>query len=314
MDAASAPLSLHLIRVFDAPRDLVWAAWTDPEHLAQWWGPVDHPASTVDMEVRTGATWRNCLHGVHDGRDLWQNGLFKEVTPPERLVFSFVWEQDGERGVPNEVTVTFEDLGAQTRMTFVQGPFETTGERDGHGYGWGSSFDRLAQYLPHFSQSGGIAVQRQAHHHIFVIEREFTYPPALVFFGYSNEDARRAWFTGPPDWERGERTFDFRVGGFEVSEGGPKGGFVSRYEGRILEIVPDERIITAFMMYIDGAPMTASLSTVEFKPGDYGTLLKYTEQIVFLDGHDHLPQRIEGSEGIFDAFEIYLEAQHQKKD
>ena len=153
-------------------------------------------------------------------------------------------------------------------------------------------------------------MQRQANHHIFVIEREFTYAPAVVFFAFTDPEAKKNWFSGPPDWEAGERHGDFRVGGLEVSEGGPKGGFVSRYEGRILEIVPNERIITAFMMYFNGAPMTASLSTVEFMPGDYGTKIKYTEQIVFLDGHDHLPNRIEGSEGMFDLFEVYIEAHH----
>ncbi|MGZ3305008.1 MAG: SRPBCC family protein [Asticcacaulis sp.] len=156
-------------------------------------------------------------------------------------------------------------------------------------------------------------MQRQANHHIFVIEREFTHSPALVFFAWSDPQARREWFSGPADWVRGEAHSDFRVGGVEVSEGGPKGGFTSRYEGRILEIVPDERIITAFMMHIDGSPWTASLTTAEFKPGDYGTLLKYTEQIVFLDGHDHLSQRIEGTEGMFDLFEAYLEGKYHKE-
>ncbi len=158
---------------------------------------------------------------------------------------------------------------------------------------------------------------RQVNHHVFVIEREFTHTPALVFFAWTNAEARRQWFRGPADWVVGEQVFDFRTGGQEISEGGPKGGFVSRYESRILEIVPDERIITAFMMYSDGVPITASLATTEFKHGDYGTLLKYTEQIAFLDGHaqnwhDHLPQRIEGSEAMFDAFEYYLETHEQK--
>lgn len=153
-------------------------------------------------------------------------------------------------------------------------------------------------------------MQRQANHHIFVIEREFTYAPAIVFSAFSDPEARKVWFAGPPDWDQGEKHADFRVGGLEVSEGGPRGGFVSRYEGRTLEIVADERIITAFMMYIDGAPMTASLSTVEFMPGDYGTKVKYTEQIAFLDGHDHLPNRIQGSEGMFDLFEAYIEGLH----
>jgi len=92
-------------------------------------------------------------------------------------------------------------------------------------------------------------VPRQVNHHVFVIEREFTHTPALVFFAWTNADARRQWFRGPEDWVVGEQVFDFRTGGQEISEAGPKGGFVSRYESRILEIVPDERIITAFMMY-----------------------------------------------------------------
>jgi uncharacterized protein YndB with AHSA1/START domain len=153
---------------------------------------------------------------------------------------------------------------------------------------------------------------RQANHHSFVIEREFTFAPSLVFFAWSNEQARREWFRGPSDWTVGEQAFDFRVGGLEISEGGPVGGFVSRYESRILEIVPDERIIIAFMMYVDGAALTASLATIEFKAGDYGTLLKYTEQIAFLDGHDHLPNRIEGSEAMFDNFEHYLMTHDQE--
>ncbi len=148
---------------------------------------------------------------------------------------------------------------------------------------------------------------RQVNHHVFVIEREFTHAPSLVFFAWSDAEARRHWFSGPADWVAGEQVADFRVGGLEISEGGPKDGFVSRYEARILEIVPDERIIIAFMMSVDGVPITASLATAEFKPGDYGTLLRYTEQIAFLDGHDHMPQRIEGTEAMFDAFEVYLE-------
>ena len=161
-------------------------------------------------------------------------------------------------------------------------------------------------------------MHRQVHHHVFVIEREFTHAPALVFFAWSDAQARRDWFRGPADWVVGEQVFDFRVGGLEISEGGPPGGFVSRYESRILEIVPGERIIAAFVMFMDGAPITASLATTEFKAGDYGTQLKYTEQIAFLDRHsenwhDHLPQRIEGTEAMFDNFEYHVET-HKLED
>ena len=138
---------LVIVRTFDAPRALVWQAWTDPSRAIAWWGPRAHPATKMEMDVRAGGRWRMCLTGVEDGRELWQHGVFREVAAPERLVFTFVWEEEGERGVENVVTVEFEDRGDKTLMTFRQAPFVSAGERDGHGGGWSSTFDRLADHL-----------------------------------------------------------------------------------------------------------------------------------------------------------------------
>lgn len=149
MNASAKPeaLSLTLTRLFDAPRDLVWACFTRHEMLMAWWGPVPHPATVIDMDVRVGGRWRNCLQSPDGKETLWQNGAYTEVAPPSRLVFTFTWEEQGERGEVNEVTVDFEDMGAHTRVTLNQTPFRTEASRDGHGFGWGSSFDRLADYL-----------------------------------------------------------------------------------------------------------------------------------------------------------------------
>jgi uncharacterized protein YndB with AHSA1/START domain len=134
---------LVITRVFDAPRELVFKAWTDPERAMRWWGPVEYPATQMRMDVRPGGTWRHCLTSRADGRELWQHGVFREVVRPERLVFTFRWEEEGERGMENLITVTFADEGGRTRLTFRQVPFHSANERDGHGYGWHSSFDRL---------------------------------------------------------------------------------------------------------------------------------------------------------------------------
>jgi uncharacterized protein YndB with AHSA1/START domain len=145
---AAAELALTITRTFDAPRALVWRAWTDPEQLMKWWGPEHHPAVQMSMDVRPGGVWRNCLRSVETGNDLWHHGTFREVVPMERLVFTFVWEEEGERGVENIVTITFEDEGKnRTRMTLHQTPFQSDGERDGHGEGWTSSFGRLGNFL-----------------------------------------------------------------------------------------------------------------------------------------------------------------------
>jgi uncharacterized protein YndB with AHSA1/START domain len=147
--AAHQPLdrTLTITRVFDAPRALVWKAWTDPRHLANWWGPRHHPAETIGADVRTGGRWRHRLVSPETGVALWHHGTFREVTPPERLVFTFVWEEEGERGRENVVTITFSEQGDKTLMHFTQTPFWSDGERDGHGGGWGSSFDRLDDFL-----------------------------------------------------------------------------------------------------------------------------------------------------------------------
>ncbi len=148
MNAATdtQPLALTLTRLFDAPRDLVWAAFTRHDMLMAWWGPVPHPATVVDMDVRVGGTWRNCLQSPDGKETLWQNGVYTEVTPPSRLAFTFTWE-DGESADANEVIIDFEDVGGQTRLTLHQTPFRTEPSRDGHGFGWNSSFDRLAEHL-----------------------------------------------------------------------------------------------------------------------------------------------------------------------
>jgi uncharacterized protein YndB with AHSA1/START domain len=148
MDIKSPKRELLITRVFDAPRDLVFRMWTDVTHARHWWGPRDYPAVHMEMDVRPGGKWRHCLRATADGRELWQHGVFREVVPPERLVFTFVWEEDGERGLETLVTLTFADAGGKTRMTFHHAPFQSDGERDGHRSGWSSSFDRLDAAIP----------------------------------------------------------------------------------------------------------------------------------------------------------------------
>ena len=121
--------ALIITRSFDAPRALVWKAWTDPKHFLNWWGPRDHPAVDVEMDVRVGGRWRHCLRSTATGADLWHGGVFREVTKPERLVFTFTWEEEGERGVETVVTVTFAERDGKTLMTLHQGGGHLTAEQ-----------------------------------------------------------------------------------------------------------------------------------------------------------------------------------------
>lgn len=148
LTAEPAERVLTITRVFDAPRPLVFDAFVDPRQALQWMGPRDHPATHMEADVRPGGAWRACLRATDGGRELWQGGVYREVVPGERLVFTFAWdEDDGGRGPETLVTVTFADQGDKTLMTFRQGVFNTKANCDGHRIGWNSAFDRLAEHI-----------------------------------------------------------------------------------------------------------------------------------------------------------------------
>lgn len=118
---------IRVERTFNATRDRVWQALTDPELIAQWWSPSPGRLEVERMEVRRGGRWRFVTHGPK-GSDGFE-GRYREVTPPERLVYTFEWD-----GMPGHVaveTMILEDLGdGRTRVIAIQ-QFHTTDERDG---------------------------------------------------------------------------------------------------------------------------------------------------------------------------------------
>jgi uncharacterized protein YndB with AHSA1/START domain len=118
---------IRIERVFDAPRDRVFAAFVDPALIPEWWGPRGRTAVVDEMDVRPGGGWRFRIANS-DGEETAFRGTYREVTAPERIVQTFEWE-----GMPGHVaveTATFEDLGDRTKVTTTS-LFHTTEERDG---------------------------------------------------------------------------------------------------------------------------------------------------------------------------------------
>ena len=118
---------IHIERVFDAPRDRVFAAYTDPELIPQWWGPHETTTIVDRMDVEAGGSWRFVIRNS-DGSEDGFRGTYREVTPPERIVQTFEWE--GMPGYVSVETAVFEDLGERTKVTTTS-IFHTTEERDG---------------------------------------------------------------------------------------------------------------------------------------------------------------------------------------
>jgi uncharacterized protein YndB with AHSA1/START domain len=145
-DVRKDRLELVITRVLDAPPVLVYKVWTNPEHMARWIGPEGFTAPSVKLDVREGGHYRARIRSA-EGKDYWFRGTYREVVENRRLVFTFAWEEDGERGEENLVTVTLAEEGGKTRMTFRQVPFLSVEERDGHEGGWSEALDKLGDYV-----------------------------------------------------------------------------------------------------------------------------------------------------------------------
>ncbi len=150
LDLDSDPRAIVGTREYDAPRDLVFSAFTDPNHLAQWWGPNGFKTTTLSFDMRPGGVWRFVMHGP-DGRDYQNRITYEEVTPPERIVYRHGGGDDVEP-VQFRQIITFEDLGGRTRIVW-RADFPTAGERDRvvkeHGADTGlvQTMARLAEYV-----------------------------------------------------------------------------------------------------------------------------------------------------------------------
>jgi uncharacterized protein YndB with AHSA1/START domain len=145
--AVTSERELTIVRVFDAPRSLLFQVWTQPHHFPSWLGPKDFTTTSCQMDVRSGGIYRACIRSP-EGNDHWMQGVYREVIAPERLVFTFAWaDENGQPKHETLVTVTFTEQNKQTLMTFHQAIFESSESRHAHHAGWSECFDRLESYL-----------------------------------------------------------------------------------------------------------------------------------------------------------------------
>ena len=146
-------------------------------------------------------------------------------------------------------------------------------------------------------------------HDSFTVERDYDAPPSRVWRAWSDPREKAAWFNGPEEWGPAEYEIDFRVGGREVSRGGPPDGPSFTYDATYRDIVPGERLVYAYDMYSDETRISVSLGTLELAPTGSGTRLTYTEQAAMLDGLDTIEERQRGTIELLDALERMLSAE-----
>jgi uncharacterized protein YndB with AHSA1/START domain len=149
-----------ITRIFDAPRELVWKAWTDPEQMMRWWGPTHYTTPVCKMDFRVGGAYLYCMRSP-EGQDFWATGVYREIVRPERIVYtdSFADEHGNvvpatyygmDQDTPLEllVTVTFEEYErGKTRLTLRHSSLPAGEMSEGAQAGWNESFDRLSEIL-----------------------------------------------------------------------------------------------------------------------------------------------------------------------
>jgi len=139
-------LVLEMKRVLPARRPDVFAAFADPDVLAQWWGPEGFRIASLDFRPEPGRGYRIEMQPP-EGDAFQLIGEFREVEPPARLVFTFIWAEPDPDDVETLAALEFRGLDDSTEVALTQRPFKTEGRRELHREGWGDSFDKLERLL-----------------------------------------------------------------------------------------------------------------------------------------------------------------------
>jgi uncharacterized protein YndB with AHSA1/START domain len=224
-------LEFVMTRTFQAPRELVYAACTQPRHMAQWWGPRGYTMPECEMDVRSGGTYR-FVHRAPDGNTYAFHGTYREVTPPERLVMTQIFDPYPMSELL--VSIVLEDLGnGRTRLVDTM-RFDSIESRDatltaGMEHGARESYDRLAEHLETMERD-------------MFFERVFDAPREIVFDVWTNPQHVALWW-GPTGFTNTIETMDVRPGGvWRFVMHGPDG---VDYPNRIVfqEVVRPERLV-----------------------------------------------------------------------
>ncbi|MCA9052559.1 MAG: SRPBCC domain-containing protein [Planctomycetaceae bacterium] len=203
MSSREASNEIRLTRVYDAPVAAVWDAWTDPEQVAQWWGPRGFTLTTHSKELKVGGIWHYTMHGP-DGVDYPNKTLYHEVEPLRKLVYDH--GGNDERAPLFRVTVTFTSQGDQTVMEFcmqLETPEQAAETRKFiKAAGGNATWDRLAEYLDDQANGQGC----------FVINRSFDAPQEVVFDAWADPAQLSQWLP-PAGFQVKYIECDIRIGG-----------------------------------------------------------------------------------------------------
>jgi uncharacterized protein YndB with AHSA1/START domain len=289
LDAIAEPgkPTLNLTRVFDASRDVVFEAWTTPEHLAKWWGPKGFTTTTHAFAFEVGGAWRFTMHGP-DGVDYPNRIVYDAIARPERIAYSHF---GGEDGLPAEfkTTVTFEAQGDKTKVT-MRALFPSANVRDTvaktHGAieGGQQTLARLAEHVGAMPREREkLVIIADPVEPTIVTRRVVDAPRSLVFDAFTKPEHLKRWM-GPRALTTVVCEVDLRVGGrWRMVHRAPDGQELALH-GEIREIVRPVRIVRTFVF--EPMPEHEALETLALEEHDGKTTITTTTVHKTLEARD----------------------------
>jgi uncharacterized protein YndB with AHSA1/START domain len=256
-ESSTADREIVTTRLYDAPRPLVWQAFTSAEHLAHWWGPDGFTISTHHMDFRIGGTWQFMMHGP-DGTDYPNVIRYLEITEPSRIAFAHGAEPDGPPYFHN--TITFEAEGPRTRVT-MRAIFPTADARDivvrDHNAieGGKQTLGRLDGYLKQVT--------------VMSVARHFAFAPDRVYDAWLTADSARHWWFRTPTGTSVSCAIDPTPGGsFRIVE--QRGDAQAEHFGIFVELERPKRIAFDFATDREQKPTRV---TIHIDPTPEGCVL-----------------------------------------
>jgi uncharacterized protein YndB with AHSA1/START domain len=289
--SAPAATVLTIKRVFEAPREQVWKAWSEPERMKLWWAPKPFTAPVIKIDFRVGGRFLGDMR-TPEGKDIWSTGVYREITPLERIVVTDSFADENGNAVPATryglgadfplellVTLTFHERGGKTAVTLKHEGLPAGYELEQARKGWMESLDKLAEILnpeataevpPETTFLAAVGSQD------VVATRFFAAPPASVFRVLTDPSLLPRWW-GPRVLTTSVVAMDVRPGGFFRFVQRNPAGQEFAFHGYYHVVDAPSKIVSTFEF--EGTPGHVSLEVRTLQEQAGGALL--TDQTIF---------------------------------
>ncbi len=279
---------LVITRVFDAPVELVWKAWTEPERIKKWWGPKNYTAPVIKVDFKVGGKALLSMRGP-DGKDVWTTGTYKEIVPLKRIVTTDSFADKNGKVVPStaygmsgfplelQVTITFQAQGNRTKMTLRHSGLPSGKLSEMTGVGWNESFDKLEVSL-----ASALHVIAEPGKQEIVMTRTFDAPRKLVFSAFTDPKLIPQWW-GPRALKTIVDKMDVRFGGTWRYIHRTADGSEYAFHG-VYHQVQEERIVDTFEY--EGMPGHVMLETIDLEEHNGKTKMINTSVFQSIEDRD----------------------------